>query len=278
MKEIIKTIIPNAWTPMVRELYRRVADRTPRIRHSYGDTEKLAALKCAVSYNKYGGYCIPESAFHRPAAKAVLSGKVYEPRTIEYMVANCRNRDIIHAGTFFGDFLPALSGAINPNALVWAFEPNLENFRCAKITLELNEASNVRLTHAGLGAKTERLFVQTADASGRSLGGTSHIVDKTCGAGKKESVDIVTIDDAIPSERDIGILQLDVEGYEKEVLLGALSTIRRCLPLLILEVLPNSTLVQSDWFLKNIVSLGYENVAKLHGNSVYSCKSIQTCS
>lgn len=275
VKELIKAIIPKGWTPVARKLYQRATDRTPKIRHAYGDMEKLAALKCTVSYNKHGGYCVPESSFHRPAAKAVLSGKVYEPKTIEYMVANCRNGDIIHAGTFFGDFLPALSRALNPAAVIWAFEPNLENFRCAKITLELNEASNVKLTHAGLGAKNQQLFVQTTDTSGRSLGGASRIVDKSGGKEKKEPVEIVAIDEVITSERGIGILQLDVEGYEKEVLSGALDTIRRCMPILILEVLPSSTLVQSEWFSKNILGLGYQKVAELHGNSVYFCKATQ---
>lgn len=258
--------------PVAQELYRRVSDRTPKIRHAPGDTAGCHALRCAVAYNKYGGYCVPEASFHRPAARAVLSGEVYEPETVAYMAASCGNRDIVHAGTFFGDFLPALSGAIGPDALIWAFEPNPENFRCAKITLELNALGNVQLTHAGLGACREQMFVQTADTSGRSLGGASRIV-KEEGAEKREPVEIVAIDDVIAAERDIGILQLDVEGYEKEVLTGALATIRRCLPILIIEVLPGSNLIQSEWFSENILRLGYRHVSEMHGNSVYSCNA-----
>ena len=86
-------------------------------------------------------------------------------------------------------------------------------------------------------------------------------------------MEVVSIDDVIPAEREIGILQLDVEGYEKYALSGGLSTIRRCLPILILEVLPHSTLEDSDWFSANILRLGYKKVAKLHGNSVYSTQA-----
>jgi FkbM family methyltransferase len=270
--KLLKRLIPNALKPMARKMRRRIAGRAPKIRHAYGDSEKLSALKCAISYNQYGGYCVPESSFHRPAARAVLSGQVYEPGTIDYMAANCRDRDIIHAGTFFGDFLPALSRAVNSNAVIWAFEPNRENFRCAKITLELNEAANVRLFHAGLGAQREQLFVQTTNTSGRSLGGASRITDKDCAAGGTEPVEIVAIDEVVPVERNIGIVQLDVEGYEKEALSGALETIQRCLPILILEVLPNSNLVHSEWFSENILSLGYQMTASLHGNMAYSCE------
>lgn len=264
--------------PLARKINRMIVGKTPLIMNVDNRTAKSPVLKCAVAYNEHGGYCIPESSFHRPAAQKVLSGKVYEPKTIKYIVANCEDKDVIHAGTFFGDFLPALSSALTSTALIWAFEPNKENFRCAEITLKLNEITNVRLAHFGLGAVQQDLYVQTTDPSGRSLGGASRIVTAANDVRGKERVGIVTIDEKIPPNRDIGILQLDVEGYEKQALSGALATIRRCLPILILEVLPNSNLVQTEWFSDNILRLGYENVAKLHGNSVYSCSAHQKSS
>jgi FkbM family methyltransferase len=230
---------------------------------------KLSALKCTVAYNKYGGYCVPTSSIYRPAANKVLRGDVYEPDTIEFMRAHCQDRDIVHAGTFFGDFLPALSTAIGPSAMVWAFEPNHESYRCAQITLVLNEISNVRLTHAALGAQSQRLFLETTDKDGRSHGGASRIVDGSVpDGGKKESVNVVAIDDVVGPDRNVGILQLDVEGYEKEALIGAMGTVRRCLPIIIVEVLP-----ESGWFAQNILSLGYRESAQLHGNSVFVCEA-----
>lgn len=276
MKHLIKAILPKRLAPIAGKVYRRISHRTSLTRHSSISTENPAetptVLRCSVSYNRYGGYCIPDSASHRPAARTVLSGGVHEPDTIAYMMANCGDRDIIHAGTFFGDFLPALSGALGRRALIWAFEPNRESFRCARITLAINDVVNVRLSHAGLGDKAQQLFVQTANASGRHLGGASRIVNARSDAQRNERVQIVPIDKVISTERDIGILQLDVEGYEKEALSGGLVTIRRCLPTLVLEVLPNSDLEQSEWFSKNVLSLGYRMIAKLHRNSVYSCE------
>jgi len=276
--KLIKKYTSKALKPVAGRLYRRIFVRAPKVKHSYWDVENLSALKCTISYNQYGGYCVPESSAHRPAAIAVLSGAVHEPETIEYMVANCRDRDMIHAGTFFGDFLPALSRSVNSNAVVWAFEPNRENFRCAKITLDINDATNVRLAHAGLGATSERLFVQTTDGRGRSLGGTSRITGAAQAAEGRESVDVVSIDEVVPRDRNVGILQLDVEGYEKEALSGALATIRRCLPILILEVLPDSSLVHSEWFLENVLSLGYQMTGKVHGNMVFTCAGDKSCS
>ena len=95
-------------------------------------------LGCTISYNQYGGYCIPLSSSHRPAAQKILSNKVYEPKTIEFIRLNCGSDDVIHAGAYFGDFLPAISKGLNNESMLYAFEPNLENYRCALITLTLN--------------------------------------------------------------------------------------------------------------------------------------------
>jgi hypothetical protein len=75
-----------------------------------------------LAANKYGVYCIPAAASHRPAAQCVMGGKVWEEEAVDFMRGNCRRRDVVTAGTFFGDMLPALSSATL--GTVWAFEPN----------------------------------------------------------------------------------------------------------------------------------------------------------
>ena len=49
---------------------------------------------------------------------------------------------------------------------------------------------------------------------------------------------LVTVDEAVPTDRHVGVLELDVEGHEQQALAGAMRTIERCRPLLILEDLP----------------------------------------
>jgi len=92
-------------------------------------------------------------------------------------------------------------------------------------------------------------------------------------ATRVEAVQIATIDDSIGTDRNVSIIQLDVEGHEQEALSGALKTIQRCLPILILEVLPNSTLLESGWFADNILCLGYRKVTNVNGNVVFVCGS-----
>ncbi|MBT4520431.1 MAG: FkbM family methyltransferase [Halieaceae bacterium] len=232
--------------------------------------ESLAALKCRIGYNMYGAYCLPESSLHRSAARRVLRSKVYEPQTIEFMRDNSRDGDIVHAGTYFGDFLPALSQGLAPGATLWAFEPNSENYSCAQITLLLNKLGNVRLTNAGLGAQDGMLAMRVNDDSGRALGGKSRIVsDQERNAECDEDVRIVTVDSAVGDEAIISIIQLDVEDHEQAALTGALRTIGRCSPILILEQRADSQFLDSEWFADNILCLGYEQTQTLHGNVVY---------
>lgn len=230
--------------------------------------DRLSALKCAVAYNEYGAYCVPLSSRHRPAAQTILRGDVYEPQTIAFMRENCDGGDIVHAGTYFGDFLPSLSQACQ--GTVWAFEPNSENFHCAEITRLLNNLKNVELVRAGLGARRESCFLLTADSDGLPRGGSSKIV--VGGAempGRTEMVQVVTVDEVIPSDRKVSILQLDVEGHEQDALAGALRTINRSLPIVIVEILADSPLLSTNWLAEKLGPLGYRAAGMVHGNSIF---------
>ena len=225
----------------------------------------VGVLKCCVSYNRHGGFCVPTSSENRPAARKILSGDVWEPDTLEFMVAHCGDGDIVHAGTYFGDFIPALSRACHPLAKLWAFEPNPENYRCAIVTIEINGLKNVDLRNVGLGSRNGVLSMKVVDDNGRALGGGSRLVSgsrKSNGDQFKE-VDIVELDSVIPPERAVSIIQLDVEGFEKHVLAGAMQTIIRCKPILILETLPESNSLS-----EMLSSLGYGVSGKLHENTV----------
>ncbi len=222
-------------------------------------------LRCRVAYNPFGGYCVPESSVHRPATQTILKGEVWEPETIACLMAHATRGDVIHAGTYFGDFLPAVSTALRPGNILWAFEPHPENFRCATITIALNALSNVRLINAGLGASPGTLELKTADENGLALGGGSRIASERDDPlrGTYVHVNIVRIDDVVPVDRNVSILQLDVERFEQPALAGAMQTIRRCRPVLIVEHLPAQTWVESE-----LLPLGYKITGQVHANTV----------
>ena len=141
----------------------------------------------------------------------------------------------------------------------------------------INNIKNTHLKNAGLGARNDISFVETVDDHGNDLGGASRITSFTNGDQKLlQGVAINAIDDIIPPERHISIIQLDVEGYEKEAITGALKTISRWRPIIILEDLEEAQLLESSWFESNILSLGYTRTKSLHGNVVFQQKTKKT--
>jgi len=223
-----------------------------------------------LASNKYGAFCIPAVAAHRVAAQFVLAGDVWEADTVEFMVTHAKSGDVITAGTFFGDFLPALSAATAPHGTVWAFEPNPESYRCAAITVLLNDLRNVKLTNAALGEKSDTRSLVVRDLTGQALGGGSRISDTTDLEGHTDAVpvNVVAIDDVVPGTAAVSVLQLDVEGFEEFALTGAVKTIERSRPLLILETVPRPESTAARF----LDSMRYRITRRLSENVVLECE------
>ena len=240
-----------------------------------------SVLRCRIAYNKYGGFCIPLSSSHSQSAQAVLSGGVYEPETVEFLASHSGDGDIVHAGTYFGDFLPALSRSIAPDAKVWAFEPNKENYRCAFVTRYINNLRNVKLANMGLGYRRGFFTLMVSNAKGEALGGNSRILkwDKKAEcyrdynnvvitSDRTETIRVGKLDDVIPLDRMVSLIHLDVEGHEKQALIGALKTIQRCLPLIVIETVP-TTFPGKRWLARNILCHGYRKDGMVNNNTIY---------
>jgi FkbM family methyltransferase len=219
-----------------------------------------------VASNKFGSYCVPASSKSRPAAAAILAGKVWEPRTVAYMTEHCGAGDIVHAGAYFGDFIPALSKGLRPGARLWAFEPSSENYACARRTIELNGVENTTLMHAGLGASAATGILRIGRPDLPAYGGTARFVPARRKNCSHEEAQVVAVDEVVPDDRTVSILQLDVEGFEQQALTGALRTIARCRPKIILENLPKDP----DWFDRTIISIGYTPIAEVHANTIFA--------
>jgi len=203
-----------------------------------------------IAANELGQYCIPRLAAHRPACQAILSGEVWEAETIRFL---CDHADgaIIHGGTFFGDFLPALGRACDQ---VWAFEPNPDSFKCAEITIRLNDLRNVTVMNVAMG-RGDGTATLITECDGKYLGGGSYIVE---GHG---STQIRAIDAVIPRYSKIGAIHLDVERSEGPALDGARQTIEKWKPIIVLETVPPNNF---------LAELGYRQRRLINGNRVFT--------
>lgn len=215
-----------------------------------------------VFENIYGRYSVPDGLDARPAVRRVKAGEVYEPKTIAFMRETAGTGDIIHAGTFFGDFLPGLSSAMADDARIWAFEPNPISAHHAAETIALNDLTNVTLTNAAVSNQAGVIHFRTHEETGAPLGGHSHFVEGP-GAGVEE-VQSVMLDFAVPLDRPVSILQLDVEGHEIEALWGAYHIINRWKPILVLEEFD-----RPRWLRRQFPRVNYDRASRVHGNIVY---------
>ncbi len=200
-------------------------------------------------------YFVPKYASHRPAVKKLLTGTLYEPDTHEFVRDFCNsfNGSIVHAGTFFGDMIPAFSRSVSGK--VFAFEPVFENYILAKLCVDHNDLSNVVLMNLALSDRLDNLYIDTYEGNGRHAGGGSTISNEgtICAA---TSIDRLGIEDLV-------LIQLDVEGHELIALTGAQSTIRKCRPVIAIEDNHNNC----SEFLMN---LEYERIGRIPGLTLWA--------
>ena len=109
---------------------------------------------------------------------------------------------------------------------VEAFEPMPAHRECFALNVR---AENVRLHDCALGASEGEVSMTTF--AGNS--GHSHVTDDG-----EIVVPMRTLDSC--GLEDVDFIKIDVEGYERHVLLGAVETLRRCRPTLIVEQKPRN--------------------------------------
>jgi FkbM family methyltransferase len=261
-----RLVVPRPLRPFANKVYEGlVARRAPRLKRYDKASERV--LNCCVAYNKFGGYCVPLDAYHYPVAQTILRGEVWEPKLVAFVRDHCGTGDVVHAGAFFGDGLPAIATALGPGAKLFAFEPNPDNYRCAAMTKLLNKLDNVELFEAGLGSQGGTAeFVSKSE--GKTLGGQGWIVESKAATGLQNKtivpIRIVTLDDTVPANRQVAIIHLDVEGYEQPAIRGAWATIKRCRPILIVEIY----FTKEDCLIKTLGPLGYKKITEFGPNVV----------
>ncbi len=143
-----------------------------------------------------------------------------------------------------------LNGFVEQFTTIYTFEPDPVNFYCLNQNIT---SPNVIKIQGCLGNNTHPVTIQSLDRDGRPLDiGGFHI----SGPG---FTPVFRIDDLnLP---DCNLIQLDVEGYEYEALLGAIETIKKFKPVLCVEFCENWLSrygVSSDKVKELLSSIGYE--------------------
>jgi FkbM family methyltransferase len=143
-------------------------------------------------------------------------------KDLSHYVGMCtQRRTAVQAGGNVGIWPMHLSKYFNH---VHTFEPDPANYAC--LLRNVARIPNISSTRVALGDRETIAVLQVVQGNS----GASYLESPGSGVG----VPVITLDSLNLS--DVDLLQLDVEGFELQALKGARETIRRCAPLIVLEL------------------------------------------
>lgn len=128
--------------------------------------------------------------------------------------------------------------SINPQATIVAFEPHPDTYQRALVNLNYNNEASIFIQNYGLGSSPGffKMYELHSNNPGmnRILTSTTDLPYKT--------IEVRTLDSQIDSitNGSVDFVKIDVEGFEKEVLLGATHILSKFHPVLFIELDDNN--------------------------------------
>lgn len=241
-----------------RELYRRIFLRNIYASHfmegwdTYFDSDKvffnrLSKVKSAINseveffgnffttktnkdsnfslgFNNGSKYILPLNWFEVSVFSYRLGLTSFGDKYLEHVM----NNYIVDVGAFIGDSSIVLAEYTNKKVL--AIEPNIDNFALLKKTIRFNNLKD----------KIEPLNV-ALDKDKKKVGIFNHGAGSSIiAASDKNSMMTTTMDTLVTGKyQKIGLIKMDVEGYEMNILLGSRNIIRRDKPILLISIYHN---------------------------------------
>lgn len=218
---------------------------------------KPATGKVVVA-TRFGFKINLDPIFDKNIENVIYERGVYEQGTVSVL------QDFLKAGDTFVDVGAnigwlSLVGAdrVAKNGKVYAFEPVPTTFDILKSNKKLNEFSQIELNQFALGNKEETLTIYPEK---ENRGGASILNHHS---EKGVDIEVKKLDNLIINST-INVIKIDVEGFELDVLKGAIETIKKDNPKLIIEhsIDRNNTAEQFEIY-NWLLDLGIYKIYKL---------------
>ena len=214
----------------------------------------------------YGKYLFP--------IRGADNSSIYFRHQIPYLknIERLRNKDFIDVGCYIGD--SALIFTEYTDGKIYSFEPTTRNYNLALKTIELNNCKNIIPVKMALGSKDETLPIKIQGGSSTLTKNTPIYKDES----PNEIINVTTLDRFLEDkDLDIGLIKVDIEGFEQEFLKGAEQTIRKHRPTMLLSIYHNA----SDFFdIKPLIeswNLGYKFQVSSPLNGTYGIDTLLLC-
>lgn len=165
---------------------------------------------------------------------------------------------VVDAGAYIGDHTVAYLRKVGPTGKVHAFEPNPEAWECL-----IRNCPQAKCYQCGLGAMdTGSILVSEGENYGAFYLNTMGSEGKIVSLRTLDSLNLPRLD----------YLKLDIEGYEPLALKGSEETLKRCSPIMLIEVNRGAlarNLSTPRQLLHQIEGYGYK-IRNLHSGSPLS--------
>jgi FkbM family methyltransferase len=174
---------------------------------------------------------------------------------VSEVFAACDNyRSIIHAGANVGAYALKFAERFST---VYAFEPDTTNFKC--LALNTINTNNILLYQGVLGCFNKTVNIENSEKNNCGTG-----LVTTTGNLPQFTIDSLHID-------TVDCIHLDVEGYELFAIMGALNTIERCSPTIVLEWLDHGNRfgIAQQTIMNVLAGLGYNKMKKVASDMIF---------
>jgi len=152
------------------------------------------------------------------------------------------NKDFIDCGAYFGDSALMFEKDYNP-CKIYSFEPNPESYNFIFETIKLNNLKKVIPVKKGVGKKDKKnkKFINIGQLSAVYSSEYQRSPLERIKDNSILSIDITTIDKFVSKNNiQVGLIKMDLEGYELNALKGAEKVIKKFKPVLVISIYHNA--------------------------------------
>lgn len=172
--------------------------------------------------------------------QSLIKGYVYEPYMFQFLKDNSINlkgTDVVEVGSNNGHFTVEFAELVGDNGRVYAFEPQRVIFQQLCCNIFLNGFDNVYTHQIAIGNEIGKIkfeYPNYFDLGFVNFGDVSVFNEKNAKSNLFEQVNSDILDSF--EFNDVRLLKIDVQGYEENVIDGAINTIQKHRPYIIIEI------------------------------------------
>jgi FkbM family methyltransferase len=185
----------------------------------------------------------------------------FDPNEINYIIKNLDEGKVaVDIGAHKGGYLYWMRKNVKQNGKVFAFEPQLKLYNYLKQLLELLKFKNVIIENMGISSEEgDVILLIPKNKKGNSPGARIDYIDD--GTQYEElKIHTTTLDEYFFNRQLFpDLIKIDVEGHEKQVLLGGINLLKTSKPKIIMECENRHLTEGSIYDVFNILfELGYQ--------------------